>query len=309
MDQIAVTNKDFSTTRLVTKEMPNILKKNDDLYEIRLFSEGNENRVDEGGLRKRGDFKSSKSNLPLVSVVTVVFNGEKYLEDTIKSVIGQSYDNVEYIIVDGGSKDGTLDIIKKYDDVIDYWVSEPDKGIYGAMNKGISFCSGEIVKLINADDLMTQDSIKKAVEIYLDNENIEEFFINSFLDIIDTKGNFVKTWEDKNFTKYFPVFFHPSWFVPTKLYKKYGLYDLSYSISADYEYFLRLQSKFVKIITLKKPLAQFRIDGTSSSFEGVFQVYRINKNYFGYPRALYVFLLHGGIKIASKIKNKIIKLN
>ncbi|HAH56818.1 MAG TPA: glycosyltransferase, partial [Bacteroidales bacterium] len=85
-----------------------------------------------------------------MTVVTVVFNGVEFLEDTIKSVIGQTYDNVEYIIVDGGSKDGTLDIIKKYEYAIDYWVSEPDKGIYDAMNKAIDLGSGDWINFMNA---------------------------------------------------------------------------------------------------------------------------------------------------------------
>ena len=109
-------------------------------------------RKGEGGLRKRGLFKSALPSKPLITVITVVFNGEETLEETIASVINQSYDNVEYIIIDGESTDKTLDIIQKYDGVIDYWVSEKDKGIYDAMNKGLSLFLGDYVIHINAGD-------------------------------------------------------------------------------------------------------------------------------------------------------------
>jgi glycosyltransferase involved in cell wall biosynthesis len=92
--------------------------------------------ANEGGLRIQGHFKKSLPNKPLITVITVVFNAEKHLEETILSVLNQAYGNIEYLIIDGGSTDGTLKIIKQYDGLIDYWLSEPDSGIYDAMNKG-----------------------------------------------------------------------------------------------------------------------------------------------------------------------------
>ena len=89
---------------------------------------------------------------PLISIVTVVYNGEKYLEDSIKSVLNQSYKNIEYIIIDGGSTDGTLGIIRKYEKYISYWVSEPDKGQSDALNKGFKKSTGSILAWLNADD-------------------------------------------------------------------------------------------------------------------------------------------------------------
>ncbi|QOR62621.1 glycosyltransferase family 2 protein [Sulfurovum sp. ST-21] len=295
-------NQKYSTTKRVLKEKPDILKIGSDLYKTSLFIKSTGNKFDEGGLRKKGYYKQSKPDLPLVSVVTVVYNGEKYLEETIKSVIGQSYDNVEYIIVDGASKDTTLDIIKKYDEVIDYWISEPDKGIYDAMNKGISLCTGDIIKLINADDLLTEGSVSKAVQVYNDHTKDREFFISSYLEIMDVDGKSIAIWDDQGFTKYFQVFNHPGWYVPTRIYKKYGLYSTDFSISGDYEYFARLMSNRVEMVMIDVPLAKFRKDGSSSGFAGVFQVYEINKKYFSLVRAVYVFLMHGGIKLAGKIK-------
>jgi hypothetical protein len=107
--------------------------------------------------------------LPLITVITVVYNGAKYLEDTIKSVINQTYPNVEYIIIDGGSTDGTIDIIKKYDDYIDYWVSEPDKGIYDAMNKGWSLANDDsIILFLGAGDMVKSFPLTKELEDYSD---------------------------------------------------------------------------------------------------------------------------------------------
>lgn len=106
----------------------------------------------EGGLRTRGLFKKSRSGQPLVTIVSVVFNGARQIEATIQSVISQTYGNIEYLIVDGGSEDGTLDILRKYEERIDYWVSERDTGIYEAMNKGIDLAGGNWINFMNAGD-------------------------------------------------------------------------------------------------------------------------------------------------------------
>lgn len=105
-----------------------------------------------GGLRTKGIKKQSLPGRPLVSVVTVVYNRAQELETTLASVVNQTYGQVEYIIVDGGSTDGTLDIIKKYEDRIDFWISEPDKGIYDAMNKAIDLATGEWINFMNSGD-------------------------------------------------------------------------------------------------------------------------------------------------------------
>src|SRR6266542_5471148 len=95
----------------------------------------------EGGRRLHGARKASRPGLPLVSVITVVFNRARHIEETIRAVLAQSYPNVEYIVIDGGSTDGTIEIIRRYDDRIDYWISERDAGVYDAMNKAVSLVS------------------------------------------------------------------------------------------------------------------------------------------------------------------------
>lgn len=179
MDRICLDQK-FSTTRLLFKEESRInVNLNNNLPTKLFLCAGDRGKV-EGGLITKGYFKRGHKNqsdncrisnanmrlgsseelivdwvdneLPLITIITVVFNGEKFLEETIQSVIGQNYPNVEYIIIDGGSTDGTLDIILKYDHAINYWVSENDSGIYDAMNKALFFASGEWVNFMNCGD-------------------------------------------------------------------------------------------------------------------------------------------------------------
>ena len=103
------------------------------------------------------------NSYPKVSIITVVYNGIEFLEETIKSVIAQTYPNIEYIIVDGGSKDGTLDIIKKYEAHISKWISEPDKGIYDAMNKGIDLATGDWQNFLNAGDSFVDNNVLEKI--------------------------------------------------------------------------------------------------------------------------------------------------
>jgi glycosyltransferase involved in cell wall biosynthesis len=117
----------------------------------------------EGGIRTLGVKKQSQPGKPLITIVTVVFNGEEFLEQTINSIISQSYNNIEFIVIDGGSTDGTLDIIKKYENSIDYWLSEKDCGIYDAMNKGIDLARGDWINFLNAADEFYDDEVLNKV--------------------------------------------------------------------------------------------------------------------------------------------------
>jgi glycosyltransferase involved in cell wall biosynthesis len=172
---------------------------------------------------------------PLVSIITIVFNGEKHLRQTIESVLGQTYPNIEYIIIDGGSKDHSVSIIKKYSTRLAYWVSEPDKGISDAFNKGISKANGEIIGLINADDWYEKDTVQKVMEVI---ETCDVVYGNLAL-WKDEKKEVVFTGDHQYLKKEMTVN-HPTVFVKRKCYSQYGLFDLRYKYAMDYDFVLRL---------------------------------------------------------------------
>jgi len=167
MDSTITLNHNYSTTRLIIKDKSKNQNNHKHELETTLFLSESEERQGEGGLRTQGYFKMSYDKKPLVSIVTVVFNGEAYLEETIQSVINQTYDNVEYIIIDGGSTDGTLEIIKKYENQIDYWVSEKDTGMYNALNKGFSCAQGEYLGWINSDDTLFTNALQDVQSVFI----------------------------------------------------------------------------------------------------------------------------------------------
>lgn len=163
-----------------------------------------------------------------ISIVTVVFNGIKTLESAILSVVCQNYNNIEFIIIDGGSTDGTLDIIKKYEDKITFWQSEPDKGIYDAMNKGLDKASGDWLMFLGCDDLLL-NVIDQVVSIMKNKSTIYygNSFFNKELLIYDGKFNGFKL-SKRNIC-------HQAIFYPKLAYKKKN-YDLRYKLLSDYSY-------------------------------------------------------------------------
>ncbi|MCD8182050.1 MAG: glycosyltransferase [Bacteroides sp.] len=161
-----------------------------------------------------------------ISVITVCYNAVDTLEQTIKSVLGQTYPNIEYIIIDGGSTGGSIDIIHKYAERIAYWVSEPDEGIYDAMNKGIKSATGEWVNFMNAGDTFANPKVLETLFCDPKNFNADVLFGNSYS--LDEKGKKKKYECRKDITllKYMPIYRHGASFVRTTIHKKY-LFDLS----------------------------------------------------------------------------------
>ena len=204
---------------------------------------------------------------PKISVVTICFNAAKTIEETINSVINQSYKNFEYIIIDACSTDGTLDIIKKYEDKISYFVSEPDYGLYHAMNKGIEQATGDIVGLINADDYYFEDAFANVVKAY-DEKNLNDYIF--FGDMIHGE-NLVKGWRPE-YLNISAFGAHPPMFVPKKIYDRIGVYKLQYKILSDYDFMFRaFNVKGIKPIYLPIKTAFFRPGGLAS--QNIFRSY------------------------------------
>jgi glycosyltransferase involved in cell wall biosynthesis len=223
----------------------------------------NSYKKNEGGLRTQGIFKRNSLEQTLITIITVVFNGEKYLEETILSVLNQTFDNIEYIIVDGGSTDSTIDIINKYNDAIDYWISEPDKGIYDAMNKGISLCSGTIIGLINAGDTYTKDAIKTIAK---EHNNNPLGIIAGDCKVMLNQANkwLIRKGQIDNLP--YNTLPHPSVFVPLAIYKKYGLFDINFKIAGDYDFLCRCYQNEVKFFYVSEVIAIFSPPGLSSDY-------------------------------------------
>lgn len=216
--------------------------------------------------------KPKNEDLPLISIITVVYNGVKTIEQTILSVIQQPYQNKEYIIIDGGSTDGTVALIKKFESYLSYWISEPDNGIYDAMNKGISHAKGELIGIINADDWYEENIFSRIAQQYLETGSdhviygmLRIFQDNEFYSMV---GNSIRILKED-------TIMHPSCFIPLKLYNTFGTYNSSYKYSADYDLILRYVNDGVKFSFIEKPIANFRRGGISSLPDAEREKYKV----------------------------------
>ncbi len=194
--------------------------------------------IKEGGKRVQGFYRRSFKKKPLISIITVVFNDEKDLENTIKSVLLQNYSNLEFIIIDGGSNGKVITKIKKYDNYIDYWISQKDTGIWDAWNKGIQLSTGKFICFLNVGDFFTENSINSIVKRINNNKNIDIIF-----GAVKKKKIFSGFSPEKISVRLniFPSFV--STFVRSNIYKRYGLFDLKFKYFNDYEFIYRLIKK------------------------------------------------------------------
>jgi glycosyltransferase involved in cell wall biosynthesis len=235
----------------------------------------------EGGLRIKGALKSSAPDFPIITIITVVLNGCRYVEQAILSVINQDYPQLEYIVIDGGSTDGTLDIIRKYEDRIDYWVSEPDSGIYDAMNKGIALARGKLIGLLNADDYYEPSALQAVAAAYVAAPTAGIFYGNSYI-LQEDMGLRYKSYGHTRFWRGmgFP---HQAMFVHRAVHTAVGSYDTGYRIAADYDFVLRALADNIPILYVDAPLVSYRNTGLSGSnlYASLNEIRRINRKYFG----------------------------
>ena len=306
MDNLFCLDKNFSTTKFLTKIKPTLEYNSDFKLKPKLFID---TALEQGGLRTKGYFKQSYENKPLISIVTVVYNGEKYLEQTIKSVIEQTYDNIEYIIVDGNSNDKTLEIIKRYEDKIDYWISEPDNGVYNAMNKGLSLVTGDYVSFLNADDWYMQNTLKIVVVKILQEKC---GYIFGDMNLIDNKGEIVDIRKsDLSIYRVRTPIGHQALFVQAK-YLFQMPFNIKHKIFADYDFMIKLIKNDISFCQIDKVIVNFRIGGISSSESlGVYRFF-VHLEHFGFFRAFFDYLLMKNNKVLSlfllgilDLKNKI----
>ena len=200
---------------------------------------------------------------PKISIITICFNSEKTLEETIQSVVNQGYDNLEYLIIDGGSKDGTMSIVDKYRDKIAFVVSEPDKGICDAFNKGIAHATGDVIGIINSDDILLSGALSAVASHY--SPEIDVYSGNVLMWNDQTEQTYVRkpTIKFENLRKSFKAC-HPARFIARKAYEKYGMYSLEFRYCMDVDLLIRMYKAGAKVIHIDKELTKFRLGATSS---------------------------------------------
>jgi glycosyltransferase len=210
-----------------------------------------------------------------ISIITVVYNNEKTINEAINSVLNQNYDNIEYIIIDGGSKDNTIAEITKYKDRLGYFVSEKDNGLYDAMNKGIREATGDIIGILNSDDLYQDINVISDVMRHFADEKLDILYGDLVYVKNDDVSSVVRNWKSKSYYKDFfenaNVPPHPSLFLRKRVYQEAGLFNLDYKIAADYELMLRIFKNYTfKSKYINRLIVRMRLGGASNeSFSSI----------------------------------------
>ena len=223
---------------------------------------------------------SSSASFPLFTIITVSYNSKKTISDTINSVLAQTYPNIEYIIIDGGSTDGTVDIVNSYGNRISKFISEPDRGMYDAINKGILLATGDIIGTLNSDDFFCDVTvIQKIADVFID-ENTDA--VIGDVQFVDTKDNsrIFRYYSSKKFHPgkfkfgFMPA--HPGFYVRRNFFETLGYYKTDYTIAADYELLIRfLYNNKLRSKYLPMPFVSMRRGGVSN--KSIFSNILLNK--------------------------------
>jgi glycosyltransferase len=237
-----------------------------------------------------------------ITIITVAYNSEDFLEEAIQSVVAQTYKNIEYIVIDGASTDNTLKIIEKYHKkgVISKFISEPDEGIYDAMNKGIEIASGDIVAFLNSDDFYISENVIENVVHSFHDTGCNVCYGDVVFISRENSKKVIRYWKTGKFDKRKLIngwqIPHPALFVRKDLVNKTGPYDLSYEIASDYDYMLKNLLAAKTVTYLPKPLVAMRWGGKSTSsvsnmIKGNGEIHSILRKYNLQPPPFPIFLL------------------
>lgn len=244
------------------------------------------------------------SGKSLVTVITVVFNKKEDLEKTIQSVISQTYKNIEYIVIDGGSTDGTLDVIKKYQHVINAWISEPDKGIYDAMNKGIGLASGDWVNFMNAGDEFYNCSSIELLKNYF-----QEKAVLIYGDVKIAYNGLERTQQAERFSRIWGrmVCCHQSVFIKKQILAEY-MFDTGYPLAADYDLLCKIYLCGYPVIKVDMIISTVIVGGQSDvrRIEVLREFLRISSRTFK-TRAIFIYLRYQSLILLEEIKKHIKK--
>lgn len=219
-----------------------------------------------------------------ISLITVCYNSEKTIKDTIESVLKQTYKKYEYIIIDGNSKDKTLDIIKTYEKKFNNnlkYISESDKGLYDAMNKGIKSATGDIIGILNSDDILYDENVfQKIIDNFEDNDGIYSNLILMNEDFTKITRNF-KSKEVSKKKGWHPP--HPTLYLKKEIYDKYGNYNINYKIAADLDFMYRVINNNVKLKYIDTCFVKMRTGGASTNglkgyYKNFKESYKVLKN-------------------------------
>ena len=203
-----------------------------------------------------------------ISIITSVYNNVETIEDALQSVLAQTYENIEYVVVDGGSSDGTLELLQKYKDNIDVLVSEPDKGIYDGLNKGVALATGDVVAFLHSDDLYADENIVANIVEKFQESDVDGVYGDLVYTPKDDTQKILRYWKSKDFEEgmlaqgWMPA--HPTLFLKKSVYDEYGTFDLSFKIAGDYDFMLRVLSGGIRVAYLPTVFYKMRVGGESN---------------------------------------------